>query len=132
MKVLELMKVHVVRISPESTVREAVDMFDLYQVPVLPVVDAEGSILGIAAESTLSERVLHNAVDWQAVGATPVRDVMSVPAVSIDESADAAEALELMREHGLERIPVTGEGRLVGMLSRNDICQALLDGRLTT
>jgi IMP dehydrogenase len=131
-KVLELMKVHVVRISPESTVREAVDMFDLYQVPVLPVVDTEGRILGIASESILNGSVLQKPVDWQAVGATSVSDVMAVPAVSIDENADASDALDLMREHDLERIPVIGDGRLVGMLSRNDISQALLDGRLTT
>ena len=107
-------------------------MFDLYRIPALPVVDEEGRILGAAVESTLNDRVLQNPIDWQAAGATPIRDVMTTPAVSIDENADAAEALALMREQAVERIPVTGEGRLVGMLTRNDICQALLDGRLTT
>lgn len=132
MKVVELMRVHVDRITPDSTLREAVDMFDLYRVPALPVVDAEGVIVGIVWESDLNSRVLAEPLEWQKAGATPIRDVMASPAASIDENADVPDALNLMREHGLERIPVTGESRLVGMLSRNDICQAILDGRLTT
>lgn len=128
MTVLELMKVHVTRILPDATVREAVDVFDLYQVTALPVTDVEGRILGMVYEPDLARLILNDLKSWERIGSTPVREVMISPAVTVDEQAPASRALSLMTEAELHWLPVTSEARLSGGISRNDICQAVLDG----
>src|SRR5438093_1538708 len=63
MKVLELMKVHVIRASADATLGDAVDMMDLYQVTALPIVDQEGRILGIVTERDITEWVLATGIN---------------------------------------------------------------------
>ena len=55
-----------------------------------------------------------------------VSEYMTSPAVAVDEQADIADALDLMLSHRLKRIPVTANGRLVGLIGRVDIAQALV------
>ena len=52
-----------------------------------------------------------------------VKDVMSKRAVTVDASADVSEALELMSEHKLCRLPVTMKGNILGMMSLGDIAR---------
>ena len=49
---------------------------------------------------------------------------------SIEPKASAQAAQELMSEHGIHHLPVTEEGALIGMISRDDI-NLLLDKELT-
>ena len=44
MQVMEVMKTHVVKTSPEATLSQAVDLMDLYQVNCLPVVEEDGRL----------------------------------------------------------------------------------------
>jgi acetoin utilization protein AcuB len=53
-----------------------------------------------------------------------VREFMSSPAVTIGPNASLAEAEERMRRHGVRRLPVVEDGRLVGIVTRSDIQSA--------
>jgi CBS domain-containing protein len=147
MKVLELMKTHVIKTSPEATMRDAVDMMDLYQISGLPVVDAEGQLVGVVTEYDViqallphfTEAALSTAGDSsmedfrtlvERVRNKPVADAMTSPAVAVDENTDVLEAASLMLTRRIKRLPVTSEGRLIGIISRIDICQAILEGQM--
>jgi Zn-dependent protease/CBS domain-containing protein len=54
-----------------------------------------------------------------------VADVMSEELVTVDAHAPVTDALELMREHGVGRLPVVDGGELVGLISRTDVMHAL-------
>lgn len=54
-----------------------------------------------------------------------VRDWMSFPAVVGSVSMDAAEALALMEERQIRRLPVVEDRRLVGLVTRGDLHRAL-------
>jgi CBS domain-containing protein len=127
MKILELMRVHVVRTVPTATLGEVVDLLDLYQVTLIPVVDEEGRPVGVVSESDVAGRLLFGAAE----AAGPLSGWMTAPAICLDEHEDLEAARALMRDRGLKRIPVTSEGRLVGMVSRVDVFQALLEGAST-
>jgi CBS domain-containing protein len=45
----------------------------------------------------------------------------------LDESAPIEQAVALMQAHGLDTLPVVGEGRFVGTIRMVDCCQALLE-----
>ena len=141
MKSLELLRAHVIKIPPDATMRDMVDMFDLYQVLILPVVDEDDRLLG----SVYEEQVLESAIGPSPLDlrdpskreqvrdralAVRARDVMIEPPVAADEHEEALDVLARMQESGLTRLPVTSKGRVVGTISRVDICQALLESDL--
>jgi CBS-domain-containing membrane protein len=51
---------------------------------------------------------------------------MSRPVVTVDARAPLGTAVELMEQHHIKRLPVTADGRMVGLLSRADLLKALL------
>ena len=56
----------------------------------------------------------------------PVRTVMTSPPISVMESALLPSALALLRDRGVHRLPVTRDGRLVGILTGSDVLLAML------
>lgn len=147
LKVLELMKSHVIKTTPDALIQEAVDMMDLYQISGLPVVDSADIIVGIITEYDIIHALLPHYSEAHAEPAEPdrrqnfaalvrkikhktVSEVMSSPVFSVDENADVLEAVRIMLAHRIKRLPVTSEGRLVGVISRIDICQAMLEGQI--
>jgi CBS domain-containing protein len=145
MKVLELMRVHVNTIGPDATLPDAIDIMDLYQVVTVPVVDADGAPLGVVTESDVEDALL---IPFEAAASalpsatreadishlverartTRIADVMSAPAVCVDEETDVIEAASLILSHGFKRLPVTSGGRVIGTIGRIDICQGVMDG----
>lgn len=146
MQVLELMKTHVIKVRPDVTIRDAVDMMDLYQISGLPVVDDDDRLVGVITEYDVIDSLLphyarqapHAPDTGDADLKELVRQVrqklvsaaMTSPAIAIDEEADVLEAASTMVEKRVKRLPVTAHGKLVGIISRMDICQAILEGQL--
>jgi CBS domain-containing protein len=147
LKVLELMKSHVIKTTPDALIQEAVDMMDLYQISGLPVVDSSDLVVGIITEYDIIHALLPQFSEAHAEPAESERrqnfpalvrkikhktvsEVMSSPVFSVDENADVLEAVKVMLAHRIKRLPVTSEGRLVGVISRIDICQAMLEGQI--
>lgn len=52
-------------------------------------------------------------------------DIMSSPAETLSPEAQLCEVFELMREKRINRVPIVEEGRLVGIVSRDDVLEAL-------
>ena len=133
MRVLELMRSHVVTISPTASLAEAVDKLDLYQVSGLPVLDENDRLIGVVTEHDVISWVLPGSREGkQDPASVTVSEVMTAPAAHIDEYADVMDAVRLMLERRIKRLPVTSGGRLVGIISRIDVCQAILEGRLSS
>jgi CBS domain-containing protein len=145
MRVLQLMKSHVISASPDATLRDAVDLMDLYQISGLPVVDSEEKLVGVLTEYDIIHALLpeyqksETSDDKTWVGLherverikdKKVSEAMSAPAVSIDENMDVLQAATLILDKRIKRLPVTAGDKLVGIISRIDICQAVLEGQI--
>lgn len=147
MRVLELMHTHVVTVQPEDTLHDAVDKMDLYQVSGLPVVDTEGRLVGVITEHDIIRELLpqpgesHTEESYRAewldlatraarVRSMQVKQAMTSNVIAVDENTDVLEAAAIMLQRKIKRLPVTAEGKLVGIISRIDICQAVLEDRL--
>jgi len=94
----------------------------LHGVGAVPVVDAEHRLIGIVSTSDLVY-MLHDAKPLDGVTAG---DVMTRDPISIDEFAPAGEAIGVMRNALIRHLPVTREGRLVGMVTAADLIRHLL------
>jgi CBS domain-containing protein len=81
------------------------------------------SPLGIVTDRDIVVEVLAKDLD---PAMTPVTAFMRRPLVLAEESEDAAQALERMRQHGIRRIPVVDPGRrLVGIVTLDDLLHQL-------
>lgn len=121
MKASEYCNRDVVIIEKEASVTDAAKLMRQMHVGSVVVVDADGDCrrpLGVLTDRDI-------VVDFTAVGrsASEVRvgEAMRTDLVTIDESTELFEAIELMRDHGVRRIPVVdGRGCLVGLVASDD------------
>ncbi|TLS46511.1 CBS domain-containing protein [Streptomyces montanus] len=82
------------------------------------IVAEEDRVRGLVTDRDLVVRVLAEERD---PARTTVREIASTDLVTIDPEAEVDEAVRLMRENALRRLPVVEEGHLVGALSIGDL-----------
>lgn len=109
-KAKHLMTRNVVTARPEMPIAEATELLVAYHISGLPVVDADGVVLGV-----------YSATDALARQGTLVREVMTTPPIVVDQDCPIEEVAALLAAKDINRVPVVSEGRLVGIVSRADI-----------
>jgi CBS domain-containing protein len=82
------------------------------------VVMDEGQVTAIVTDRDIVVRGIAEGRDPES---TSVREVCTTGVQTIDPSANVDEAVQLMREHDIRRLPVTKNGRPVGILSLGDL-----------
>ena len=146
--VAEVMDPDPVTVSPETSVEEVVRVLKRHELPGVPVVNAGGRCLGIITEADLviadEEGDLHIPHYIELMGgvvfleplrrfeerlrrafASTAQDMMTEDPVTVDESASVREAARIIADSGHNRLPVVAHGRLVGVVTRVDVLQAL-------
>lgn len=106
----------------DRTVADAAELMEQEQVGVVPLGDDRGALVGVVTDRDLVLRVLARRLDPAEV---TLGDVATVDLAIVSPDVDVSEALDLMAERGVRRIPVVEAGRLVGILALGDI--ALVD-----
>lgn len=111
---------------PHATALEAARVMRQKHTGDLVVVDEgedQPAPLGIVTDRDIVVEVLAKGRD---PAVTLVSSVMRTPVVIAKESEDISHALELMRVHGIRRLPVvTHEGTLVGIVTADDALRTL-------
>jgi CBS domain-containing protein len=107
--IAEIMTTDVVTGAPDRPVEEVARELRARGFGGLPVVDAAGAPVGMVSESDVSSR------RGRAVAEIMTRDV-----VSVGDQTGAERVTALMGRHGIRRVPVVRDGRLVGVVSRSD------------
>ena len=113
----ELIIRDVVTASPDQTVRDVDEMMNKEGVSGAPVVDETGEVLGIISGTDIRPYLEVGEHD-------EVREAMTDEVITADEGVTPREALELMYEHKIERVPIVdSENRLVGLMTMAGILQ---------
>mgnify|MGYP000038297064 CR=1 FL=1 len=108
------------KVARREDVRDVARMLVEGGVKVAPVFDGE-KLYGIITENAILEAVLEN-LDVLTVGDIYTEEVLSVP-----EDATVGKAINMMRENGISRVPVTNEsGHLVGVVTTHDITDVVV------
>jgi CBS domain-containing protein len=115
-KVREKMTWDVETIGGANTVPEAAQMMLEKKIGVLPVTE-EGNLVGIFTDRDIISHVAQE----ETFGGKRVRDLMTEELVTIDPEQDLDEARQLMADNQLDRILVTYDHRLLGIISEADI-----------
>lgn len=133
--VRDVMTHRVDSVTPETAVRDAVDLMVRRQLRALPVVGEKQEVLGIISEWDIMRALLPHiprageAGDG-AEGITipsqlKAREIMSRSVLCISEELGVDEAANTMINKDVEQFPVVSEGRLSGFLTRGDIIRKL-------
>lgn len=143
MRASDVMTSPVVSVTPEMTVREVAGLFADRKISGAPVVDATGHMVGMISEGDMLRRVElgtdqrprsswleifasgESARDYIKAHALKVADVMSTRIVSVNEETPLGEIANLLETRRIKRVPVKKNGKLVGIVSRANLVQAL-------
>jgi CBS domain-containing protein len=131
----------VVTVDEDTPFKEIVGLMADCGVSALPVVDADGRVVGIVSEADLVRREefpegppegqlfegrRRREARAKAAGATAV-ELMTSPAVTVGPDASIAEAARLLHRHHIKRLPVLDPaGPLLGIVSRADLLKVFL------
>ena len=143
MRAIDVMVRDVVTVHPETDVAEAIKLLAEHDVSALPVVDPAGNLVGVLSEADLIRRAeigteKHRPWWLEAVtgGSTlagefakshgkKVGEVMTSGAIAVSEDAPLSEIATLFERKRIKRVPVVKDGKLVGIVSRSNLVQAL-------
>jgi CBS domain-containing protein len=106
----------------DASAREAAELLTRPQVESALVTDGERLLGCVTLESIVA--ALARGVDL--LSAT-VREVSETDVTTVGPDMPLDEALHLMAESGLERLPVTEDGRLLGVLQREPVARRLAE-----
>jgi CBS domain-containing protein len=146
--VRDIMDANPATVRPETPVEEVVSLMRRHGLPGIPVVDAEGSCVGIVTEADLvlpdDQGDLHIPHYINLFGGTvfleplsrfeqrlrkafasTADDMMTRDPDTVAPDTSAKEAALLIHETGHNRLPVVEDGRLVGVVTRLDVLGAL-------
>jgi CBS domain-containing protein len=127
MLVEQLMTSEVEAGRPDSTLAEAAAIMWRRDCGVVPIVDAEGTVVGIVTDRDVCIALASRGQTAHEVRAA---EVMSNPVHTCNAVDDVEEALALMRRQQVRRLPVLdARGRLAGLLSINDVIRHTKRGK---
>jgi CBS domain-containing protein len=107
-------------IESSTTVTEAARLMKAEDVGSLPIVDGD-QLVGMVTDRDAVIRVVAEGKDPQS---TTVGEIASRDLVTVDPEQDLDEAMRLMAQHQVRRLPVAEEdGRLVGILAQADVAR---------
>jgi CBS domain-containing protein len=143
MKVADVMTRRVVSVRPQATVIEAVRLMLQDGISGLPVIDEDEHLVGIVTEGDFLRRsemrTQRHRPRWLEFLLGPgrladdyvhshgrlVEEVMTRDVVTVAEETTLAAAVRLMEKRRVKRLPVTRRRKVVGILSRANLMQAL-------
>jgi CBS-domain-containing membrane protein len=143
MRAADVMTTQLVTIRPDTLVADAARLLIETDVSALPVVDATGRLVGILSESDLLHRAEIGtevqrprwleaitpaatlAQDFERSHGRTVQDLMSDRLVTAAPDTPLSDIANLLEKHRIKRIPITDGDRLIGIVSRSNLIQAL-------
>ncbi len=127
----------------DMTVRDVANILTENHISALPIVDGAGAIIGVVSEGDLVRRAEIGtqkrrswwlslftskdllAEEYARSHARLVKDLMTRDVVSVDPETPLAKIAELFERHRIKRVPVCENGKLVGIVTRANLVQAI-------
>ena len=143
MFVHDVMNINATRVRAGTTIRAAVDILASTNASDLAVVDDGGRLLGVLSEGDLVRAVLPKMADLIERGLSlqdsydvleekgheladqPIETLVISNPIVLSPQDNMQKAAALMASQNIRRLPVVENGKLVGTVSRADICRAV-------
>ena len=122
LKAKDIMTKHVISVSEDTPIFEAVELLATNKVTGIPVVNDDLALVGILSEQDIL-RLFHTHEEERD---KPVGDFMTQPAIYFDENEFLPEVCDCLINNPFRRVPVTSKGKVVGIISRRDLIKHIL------
>ena len=148
MRAVDIMTPDVISVDPEMTVKAAAKMLLDHRISGAPVVDAARHVIGMISEGDLVRRPeigteprrrswwldllssnQERTGEYIKSHGHKVKDVMTDRVVSVSEATPLSEVAAILEARRIKRVPVLRDGKLVGIVSRANLVQALASAR---
>ncbi len=121
--VKDMMTKNVITTTRETPIMEAAKLLVEKRITGIPVVDAENNLVGILSEFDVLRLLTESSID----GSRSVDEFMTKKVISFEDSATAVEVCEFfLANSNKRRVPITHDGKLVGLVSRGDIVKLIV------
>lgn len=147
MKAADVMVANVISVTPDVLVQDVAYILLSNRISAVPVIDDDGRLLGMVSEGDLMRRAeagtgRHRswwlamltrtevlAADYVREHARKVTDVMTRNVVTVAPDTPLRDIATLLEKNGIKRVPVVEGGKVVGIVSRANLLQALASTR---
>ncbi len=144
MQAKDVMTAAVETVTPDTEVTEIARRLIARNISAMPVVDGDGSVVGIVSEGDLMRRSENEterrpswwirafadpeerARDYVKTHGMCAKDIMSRGVISVTEDTSLAEIAETLERRHIKRVTVLRDGKLVGIVSRSNLLQGLV------
>lgn len=149
-KAKEIMTTKPITVSPQTDIIQAARLLLDHRINGLPVVDDKGKLVGIICQSdliTLQKRIRMPSVfalldsfipirslktidkEMEKITAATVAHAMTADPIVINPETGLEEIATLMVEKSLHTLPVVHEGKLIGVVGKEDVLSTLMPGK---
>ena len=143
MRAHQIMTKAVISVTPHTSIEDAARIMLHNHISGLPVLDDDGTLLGIVSESDFLRRSEigtgrkrpawlqffvgpgRAAADFVRERGRKIEEVMTTGPITIQEDAPLAEVVRLMETNNVKRLPVVRGEALVGIVTRSNLLQAV-------
>ena len=143
MHVFDIMTSPVITAGPNAGVLEVVQLMLDKRISAIPIVNREGGLIGLVSEGDLMRRSELGARDYKswwlsAIGGSialaeefvkshgvKASEIMTEDVITVPSTAPVWEVAALLEKKKIKRVPVVDDGKLVGIVSRANLLQAL-------
>jgi len=115
------MVTNIITIEAGATVKKAAELMEKHDIGCL-IVLSYGNPIGIVTERDMLKRVLLQQRD---LAKTKVGNIMSAPLINAHPQTDIRDAIRLMNERRIKKLPVIEDGNLIGLVSLTDVMRSL-------
>jgi len=143
MKASDVMVADVISVRPDSNVQDVAELLLTNHISAVPVIDDAGALVGMISEGDLLRRAesgtAHERSWWLQLlmgreilaaeflkeHSRKVADLMTRTIVAAAPDTPVAEIATLLERHRIKRVPIVDNGKVVGIVSRANLIQAL-------
>jgi len=121
LQVKDVMVTNIVTIEAWATAKKAAELMNRHDIGCL-IVMSNSKPIGIVTERDMLKRVLLQLRDPRKMR---VSYVMSKPLITSSSQTEIRDAVRLMNERRIKKLPVVEDGRLLGLVSLTDVVRTL-------
>lgn len=118
----DIMTTDVICIDKNTPIFQAINLMVQNNITGIPVVGNDTALVGILTEQDVL-RLFHTYEDEKD---RTVSDFMTQPAIHFEQDEYVLDICYCLRDNAIRRVPVTSNGKVVGVISRSDILKCIL------
>jgi len=143
MQAQDIMTKNVISAAADTTVEQITALMMENHISAVPILNGDGTIIGLISEGDLMRRVEgsgnahkswwlslfsgheNSAQDFIVMRSRRVKDIMTRKVQVVAPDTPVADIARLLEEQRIKRVPVVENGKVVGIVSRGNLMQAL-------